>query len=167
MLPRFFAEWEADHLGTDLSVVRWWCTGWARAVYVVTGVAFGSAVSLTSASRGTERWLVWAALAISLTAASGAVFGYGIARWPEIAASHHPARRWVVVYLARVYGAALGMLTLTAVLSVATQQGASPGHRGEPPRPAPRDLRRPSHRSPGRRVRRAVRACSHLGGDHR
>jgi hypothetical protein len=116
---------EADQLGTDRTVVHWWRSGWARSVYVVTGMAFGSAVSLTSASRGTERWLVWAALAISLTAASGAVFGYGLARWPEIAASHHPRRRWVVVYLARVYGAALGMLMLAAVLSIATQQGAS------------------------------------------
>ena len=80
-------------MGTVEPVIgRWWRSAWARSLYVLTGVAFGSAVALTSPSRGSQPWLVWAALAISLTAASGAVFGYGLARWPEIVVTHRPSR---------------------------------------------------------------------------
>ena len=94
-------------------------------MYVFVGVAFGTAVALTSAARGTEPWLIWAALAISLTAASGAVFGYGLARWPEIVASFRPSRRRLAAYVARAYSAPLGMLTVAVVLSIATEQDAS------------------------------------------
>ena len=94
-------------------------------MYVFVGVAFGTAVALTSAARGTQPWLIWAALAISLTAASGAVFGYGLARWPEIVASFRPSRRRLAAYVARGYSAPLGMLTVAVVLSIATEQDAS------------------------------------------
>ena len=94
-------------------------------MYVVVGVAFGTAVALTSAARGTQPWLIWAALAISLTAASGAVFGYGLARWPEIVASFRPSRRRLAAYVARGYSAPLGMFTVAVVLSIATEQDAS------------------------------------------
>ncbi|MEU1392826.1 MULTISPECIES: hypothetical protein [unclassified Nonomuraea] len=44
-----------------------------RPVAVVTALALGLAIVLTSAHRMAPRWQVWAALALALTAASGAV----------------------------------------------------------------------------------------------
>jgi cytochrome bd-type quinol oxidase subunit 2 len=79
---------QEDWIMAEVRVAKWWRSSWARFGFVFIGVAFGAGVSLTSPSRGTEPWLVWAALAISLTAVSGAVFGYGLTQWPEIVASH-------------------------------------------------------------------------------
>jgi hypothetical protein len=64
----------------------WWRGGVARTVYLVAGTAFGLVTSLASVRRGSELWAVWACLAIGLTAASGAVFGYGLTGWAEIVA---------------------------------------------------------------------------------
>jgi hypothetical protein len=100
--------------------------------YVVLSVAFGAAVVLTSQSRGSQSWLVWAVLAISLTAVSGIVFGYGLARWPEIVASHDLSRRRIVAYTLRVVGAVAGMSIVAAGLSLATQPGVSVVAGGSP-----------------------------------
>jgi hypothetical protein len=64
-------------------------------------------------------------LAISLSAASGAVFGYGLARWPEIVVSHHLNRRRLVAYSARVFGLVLVMAIVGFALALVTGDGAS------------------------------------------
>jgi hypothetical protein len=117
---------------TEGSTVGGWRSGWAWSVYVVTGIAFGAVVALTSPYRDTRPWLVWAALAVALCAASGAVFGYGLARWPHVVACHPPNRRRVATYIARVYGAGLALLALASVLSIPTQQGVSLVTGGSP-----------------------------------
>ena len=50
------------------------------------GFVSGVLVVLTpSTARGAPLWPVWASLAVALTSTAGAVFGYGLARWTELA----------------------------------------------------------------------------------
>lgn len=63
----------------------------AAVTYLVRGSAFGLGVVsgviivLTpSAAHGAPLWPVWASLAVALTSAAGAVFGYGLARWADL-----------------------------------------------------------------------------------
>jgi len=97
-------------------VVRLWRGRVARATYVIVGAAFGLVVSLTSLHRGTQPWVVWACLAIALAATSGAVFGYGLARWPEIRALGRVRPSRVAGYITGIVVAGLVMLALGAVL---------------------------------------------------
>jgi hypothetical protein len=48
-------------------------------------VAFGVGVVATSGLRGAAQFNAWASLAVALSAASGAVLGYGLACWPTVA----------------------------------------------------------------------------------
>lgn len=95
----------------------WWRAMVARCAYVVIGAGIGLALSQWSIHRGTQQWVVWASLAIGLTAASGASFGYGLARWPEIVelGPIRPAR--VITYLALLAAAGLTMLAVSTVVS--------------------------------------------------
>ena len=81
----------------------WFRSPVARVLYVVVGVIFGVASTATSSLCCTsERWLVWAPAAFAFTTASGAVFGYGLARWPEITRLGRVGRRravWLAVAL--------------------------------------------------------------------
>lgn len=95
----------------------WWRGVSARYGYVAIGVCIGLAVSLWSVHRGTERWVVWTSLAIGLTAASGAVFGYGLARWPEIVALGPIRAARVVNHLTPLMAAGLMMLAVSTVVS--------------------------------------------------
>lgn len=101
---------------------RWWLNAAVRVMYVVAGAAVGWVATLMSPSRGSQPWLIWAVLAISLTAACGAVFGYGLARWREIVGSRRLRRGWLVVYSAGPYVAGLGMLLVAVVLSRETEE---------------------------------------------
>ena len=89
------------------------------------GAGIGVAVSLWSVHRDAEQWVVWSSLATGLTAASGAIFGYGLARWPEIVALGpvRPAR--VIPYLALLAAAVLTMLAVSTVVSVMSVNSAA------------------------------------------
>lgn len=72
----------------------WFRSPVARALYVIAGAIVGIVMAMTSsACCSSEEWLVWAPSALAFTVASGAVFGYGLARWPEIAALGQVRRR--------------------------------------------------------------------------
>jgi hypothetical protein len=62
-----------------------------RLAAVGLGFAFGMYFVLTSLYRDAPLWSVWAALAVALTTAAGAVFGYGLDRWAELL-TLHPVR---------------------------------------------------------------------------
>ena len=93
----------------------WWRGTAARCAYAVIGAGIGLLVSLWSSYRGTEQWIVWASLVIGLTAASGAVFGYGLARWPEIVTLGPVRPAPVITYLALLAATGLTMLAVSAV----------------------------------------------------
>jgi hypothetical protein len=95
----------------------WWRGVVARCAYVVVGAGIGLAVSFWSIHKGTAQWVVWASLAIGLTAASGTVFGYGLARWPEVVALGPVRPVRVVTYLALLAAAGIAMLTVSTVVS--------------------------------------------------
>jgi hypothetical protein len=77
---------EAGPSDTSTSpAVRWWQRAPARTGMVIAGAAYGLFVATTSDNRDAPQWIVWATLAVTLTAASGAVFGYGLAQWPAVA----------------------------------------------------------------------------------
>lgn len=110
----------------------WWRSAVARCVYAVIGAGIGLAVSLWSSYRGTEQWIVWASLAIGLTAAGGAIFGYGLARWPEIVRLGPVRPAAVITYVALL--AATG-LTMLAVSSVPLAMRAGSASLAVPQRP--------------------------------
>jgi hypothetical protein len=62
-----------------MPLVRWAAVG--------LGFGFGLYFVLTSPFRQYRLWLVWAPLVVAFTAAAGAVFPYGIARWAELTGS--------------------------------------------------------------------------------
>jgi hypothetical protein len=82
------------------------------------GAVFGLTVALMSPHRGTAPWVVWASLAIFLTISSGAVFGYGLARWPEIAGlAPVPVRvRRAAAFVGQIAIVGIGFTVLGAVL---------------------------------------------------
>lgn len=100
--------------------VGWWRGRVARVGYVVAGAVFGLVVSLTSPHRGTQPWTVWASLAIALAATSGVVFGYGLARWPEIARLGPIRVGRVAGFVVQIATIGIAFLMLGAVL-VASQ----------------------------------------------
>ena len=109
----------------------WWRGMVARCAYVVIGAGVGLGVSLLSSHIGTDKWLIWACLAIGLTAASGAVFGYGLARWPEIAAVGPIRASRVAGYVALLAIAGVTMLAVSSVLSgMSAPAGAPAAPRG-------------------------------------
>jgi hypothetical protein len=95
----------------------WWRHGLARVAYVVVGGALGVAIAMTSPRRGTDEWAVWASVAVALAAASGAVFGYGLVRWPEIAALGPLRSHRVVLFAAGILAAGVVLLLLGTVLT--------------------------------------------------
>lgn len=104
----------------------WWRGIVARSTYVVIGAGIGLAVSLWSVHRGTGQWVVWASLAIGLTTASGAIFGYALARWPEIVALGPVRPVRVVAYLTLLAAVGLAMLAMSTILSAATTKTDAP-----------------------------------------
>ncbi|GAA4972862.1 hypothetical protein HD597_005042 [Nonomuraea thailandensis] len=97
-----------------------------RPVAVVTALALGSAIVLTSAYKAAAGWEVWAALALALSAASGAVFAHGVQRWRELAAVC-PVR---VREVARPLGALVLVALLLVVLALIVSPGTRAGWRG-------------------------------------
>lgn len=66
----------------------------ASPVLVGLGLVFGVAFVLTSPYRDAPLWWVWAPLAVAPTTTAGAVFGYGLDRWAELAdLLHQPTVR--------------------------------------------------------------------------
>jgi hypothetical protein len=99
----------------------WWRGRVARVAYLLVGAVFGLVVSLCSPHRGTQPWVVWASLAIALAATSGVVFGYGLARWPEIAGLGPIRIGRVAGFVAQIAAIGVAILVLAAVL-VANQR---------------------------------------------
>ncbi|MFI7696937.1 hypothetical protein ACIBQ6_48255 [Nonomuraea sp. NPDC049655] len=97
-----------------------------RTVAVVTALALGLAIVLTSAYRTAPRWEMWAALALALTAASGAVLAYGVQRWRELTALRPASVREVL----RPLGALLLVALLLVVLALALSPDPLAGWRG-------------------------------------
>jgi hypothetical protein len=58
----------------------------ARLAVPVLGLAIGVFIVETSPDRDAPLWLVWAPLAVALSAAGGAVFSYGWRRWADLRA---------------------------------------------------------------------------------
>jgi hypothetical protein len=92
--------------------------------YLLAGAVFGLVVSLTSPHRGTQPWVVWASVAVALAATSGAVFGYGLARWPEIAGLGPIRMGRVAGFVAQI--AAIGGALLLVGVVLAANQSADP-----------------------------------------
>ena len=74
------------------------------------GFAFGLYFVWTSPFRHYRLWLVWAPLVVAFTAAAGAVFPYGIARWAELTGSGEVS--------VRVRAAAIRVLPIGVILFV-------------------------------------------------
>ncbi|GIF70773.1 hypothetical protein [Asanoa siamensis] len=100
-----------------MPAVPWWRAAPARGAYVVLGAASGLAIALWSTHRGSDLWVVWAGMAIGLTTASGAVFGYGLARWPEILAAGAVRRSAVLRYVALLGCASLLLFAVSLAVS--------------------------------------------------
>lgn len=86
-----------------MALVRWAAVG--------LGFAFGLYFVLTSPFRHYRLWWVWAPLVVAFTAAAGAVFPYGIARWAELTGSGEVS--------VRVRAAAIRVLPIGVILFVA------------------------------------------------
>lgn len=89
------------------------------------GFVSGLVIVLTpSAARGAALWPVWASLAVALTCAAGAVFGYGLARWAELAVLR-PVRVHDVVPIAGLLTVAVLASLTGVVVTVTAHQTAS------------------------------------------
>jgi hypothetical protein len=108
---------------------RWWRGRVARAAYPVAGAVFGLVVSLASPHRGTQPWVVWACLAIALAATSGAVFGYGLARWPEIAGLGPIRIGRVAAFVVQVAAVGVALMVLGEIVTL--NQDVDPGAVGD------------------------------------
>lgn len=98
--------------------VRWWQRTPARIGMVIAGAAFGLFVAATSDNRDAPQWIVWASLAVALTAASGTVFGYGLAQWPAVAEPGQVRFRQVLPALGTLAVVSVGMLAVGTILTV-------------------------------------------------
>jgi hypothetical protein len=87
----------------------------ARILYVLVGALAGGATAWTSRFRGTDEWTVWAACAVAFAAGSGAVFGYGLARWPDIAAFGPLPPHRVAAHLGGIFGLSVALFALAIV----------------------------------------------------
>ncbi|MFG6195067.1 hypothetical protein [Nonomuraea sp. JJY05] len=94
-----------------------------RPVAIVTALALGLAIVLTSANKAAPQWEVWASLALALTAASGTVFAYGVQRWGELTALRSVRVRELVRPLGALFLVALLLIVLALVLSPNTLAG--------------------------------------------
>ncbi|MEV4172979.1 hypothetical protein [Nonomuraea sp. NPDC049709] len=97
-----------------------------RPVAIVTALALGLAIVLTSANKAAPRWEVWASLALALTVASGSVFAYGVQRWKDLTA----LRSMRVRELLRPLGALLLLAVLLLVPALVLSPSARAGWRG-------------------------------------
>jgi hypothetical protein len=73
------------------------------------GLTLGAGIVSTSPFRGLPGWPAWAALAIALTTAAGAVFVYGLERWAEL-------RELQVIRMRAVLHLIVGIVALSALL---------------------------------------------------
>ncbi|MEU4537697.1 hypothetical protein AB0G15_22835 [Streptosporangium sp. NPDC023825] len=94
-----------------------------RPVAVVTALALGLVIVLTSAHKAAPGWEVWAGLALALSAASGAVFAHGVQRWRELTAVCSVRVREVVRPLGALFLLALLLVVLALLLSPSTRAG--------------------------------------------
>lgn len=78
----------------------------------VLGLALGTWIALASPYREAPGWPAWAALAVALTTAAGAVFVYGLERWAEL-------RELRVIRLRALLHLILGLVALAALLLAA------------------------------------------------
>jgi hypothetical protein len=78
----------------------------------VLGLALGTWIALASPYREAPGWPAWAALAVALTTAAGAVFVYGLERWAEL-------RELRVIRMRAVLHLILGLVALAALLLAA------------------------------------------------
>jgi hypothetical protein len=91
------------------------------------GFVFGVIIVLTpSAAHGAPLWAVWASLAVALTSAAGAVFGYGLARWADLSALRPIRVREVVIPVAGLLTVAV-LAGLTGVVLTVTAHRAGTG----------------------------------------
>ena len=98
-----------------------------RGSAVGLGLVLGVVIVLTpSTSRDAPLWVVWASLAVALTTAAGAVFGYGLARWSELAALRPIRVRDVAVPVAGLMTIAV-LAALTSVVLTLTAHHAGAG----------------------------------------
>jgi hypothetical protein len=77
----------------------------------VLGLVLGAGIVFTSPLREEPGWPAWAALAIVLTTAAGAVFVYGLKRWAEL-------RQLQVIRMRAVLHLVIGLVVLSAALVV-------------------------------------------------
>jgi hypothetical protein len=87
------------------------------------GFVLGVVIVLTpSTCRSSPLWAVWASLAVALTSAAGAVFGYGLARWSDLSALCPIRIRDVAVPV-------VSLVTLAAVVALASVVLTVTAHR--------------------------------------
>ena len=105
----------------------------AAVTYLVRGSAVGLGfvagvmiVLTPSAVRGAPLWPVWASLAVALTTVAGAVFGYGLARWADLAALRPVRVRAVAVPAAGLLAVAV-LAGLTGLALTVTAHRAGTG----------------------------------------
>jgi hypothetical protein len=93
----------------------------------VLGFVLGVGIVLTpSTAREAPLWVVWASLAVSLTSAAGAVFGYGVARWAELCALRPVAVRDVAAPVAALTTVAV-LAALTSIVLTVTAHRSGAG----------------------------------------
>lgn len=96
-----------------------------RFIAVGLGLVFGLAFVIANPLRESPMWAVWASLAVALTSAAGAVFGYGLGRWAELAALCPVRVRAVAAPVVGLLGVGLVGALIGAVLMAVAGLGAS------------------------------------------
>ncbi|MQA98284.1 MAG: hypothetical protein GEV11_28165 [Streptosporangiales bacterium] len=87
------------------------------------GLVSGVAIVLTPTTvRSSPVWVVWAALAITLTTTAGAVFAYGLGRWAELTALRPVRARDVVLPLAGLLAAGVLAALVSIVVTAMAHQ---------------------------------------------
>src|SRR6266487_3344266 len=90
------------------------------------GFAFGFVIILTpSTCRSAPLWVVWASLAVALTSAAGAVFGYGLARWSDLSALRPIRMRDVIVPVASLTTSAAAVGVASVALTVTAHRAGT------------------------------------------
>jgi hypothetical protein len=80
------------------------------------GTALGVIVVFTSSRRDEPLFLAWAPLAVALGAVAGAVFVYGVRRWPDLVAVHPVRVRDVAAPILAIAAIGLALINVTAFL---------------------------------------------------
>jgi hypothetical protein len=82
----------------------------------IVGTTLGALITASSVARGEPRWVIWTALAVSLTGAAGAVFTHGLGQWEQLPTEERPPRSTMRFLTAVALGG--GIVTLIGAAGI-------------------------------------------------